>query len=117
MAECKNIHVIPFNLHEEIKGFYEYDRRNKYIFINNNLDDASQKFVCAHEFGHSQLHPRVNTPFLRASTLVSTDKIEREANRFAINLLLYDKDFEDYETKFDILRENGIPYEIENFLP
>lgn len=116
LAACKNVNVIPFNLHEEIKGFYKYDRRNKYIFINNNLDDASQRFVCAHELGHSQLHPRVNTPFLRANTLYSTDKIEQEANRFATQLLLCDKDFQNYETKFDILRESGIPYEMERFI-
>ena len=57
----------------EIKGFYKYDKRNKYIFINNNLDDSTQKFVCTHEFGHSQIHPRVNTPFLRKNTFFSTD--------------------------------------------
>ena len=74
LTKCKNIHVLPFNLHEEIKGFYKYDKRNKYIFINNNLDDSTQKFVCAHEFRHSQIHPRVNTPFLRKNTLFSTDR-------------------------------------------
>lgn len=105
LAACKNINVIPFNLHEEIKGFYKYDKRNKYVFINNNLDETSQRFVCAHELGHSQLHPRVNTPFLRKNTLFSTDRIEVEANRFAINLLLSDKNPQEYETKFDILEK------------
>ena len=36
--------------------------------------------------GHSQIHPRVNTPFLRKNTLFSTDR-EVEANRFAVELL------------------------------
>lgn len=116
LADCKNILVVPFSLHEEIKGFYKYDRRNKYIIINNNLCEHEQKFVCAHELGHSQLHPRINTPFLRKNTLFSTDRIEVEANRFAINLLLYEEKFEDYETKYDCLRENGIPIEMERFL-
>lgn len=116
LAEYKNIHVVKFNLHEEINGFYKYDRRNKYIVINRNLDEPTQKFVCAHELGHSQLHPRINTPFLRKNTLLSTDKIETEANRFAISLLLYSQNFEDYETKYECLRKNGIPYELERFL-
>jgi Zn-dependent peptidase ImmA (M78 family) len=103
-AKCKNIHVIPFNLHEEIKGFYKYDKHNKYIFINNNLDDSAQKFVCAHEFGHSQIHSRVNTPFLRKNTLFSTDCVEVEANRFAFELLIPDDSFE-YETTNLTIRE------------
>jgi Zn-dependent peptidase ImmA (M78 family) len=91
IAALKNIHVIPWNLHKEIKGFYKYDKRNKFIFINSNLDDALQKFVCAHELGHSQLHSRVNTPFLRDKTFFSLSKIEVEANTFAVELLLQDE--------------------------
>jgi len=30
--------------------------------------------------------------------------------------LLYDKSLKDYETKFDIMRESGIPYEMERFI-
>lgn len=116
LANYKNIHVILFNLHEEIQGFYKYDRRNKYIIINSNLDEPAKKFVCAHELGHSQLHSRINTPFLRKNTLFSTDRIETEANRFAVSLLLYDKDLQCYETKCSCLRENGIPLEMERFL-
>jgi Zn-dependent peptidase ImmA (M78 family) len=115
LAAFKNVQVILWDLHEEIKGFYKYDKRNKYIFINNNLDESSQKFVCAHELGHSQLHPRVNTPFLRANTLLSTDKIEREANRFAVELLIPDEilyEFQDSNlTINEVAAEYGIPKE------
>lgn len=116
LASYKNVLVIPFNLHDEINGFYKYDRRNKYIFINNNLDDTSQKFVCAHELGHSQLHPRVNTPFLRKNTLFSTDKIETEANRFAVELLLPDSNLIDCldsnVSLEEIAIQFGVPKEI-----
>ncbi|WP_162985789.1 hypothetical protein [Virgibacillus sp. Bac330] len=30
--------------------------------------------VCAHKLGHSQLHTRVNTPFLRSTTFVPVNK-------------------------------------------
>ena len=93
LASLLNIMVIPFNLHEEINGFYQYDRRNKYIFINCNLADDMQRVVCAHELGHALLHTRSNTHFLRNNTFLSVDKIENEANTFAAELLLSDDDF------------------------
>lgn len=116
ISDFKNIHVVFWDLHEDIWGFYIYERRNHFIFINNNLESYLKRFVCAHELGHAILHTKINTPFLKANTFYPIDKIEREANEFAVNLLLYDKDSEEYETKFDCLRENGIPLEMERFL-
>lgn len=116
VSESKKIHVVYWDLHSEIWGFYKYEKRNRFIFINDNLEYHRQRYVCAHELGHALLHTKVNTPFLQANTFYSIDKIEREANEFAVNLLLYDKNFQDYETKFDCLRENGIPLEMERFL-
>lgn len=116
LAAYMNIIVIFWDLHEQIKGYYKYDRRNRYIVINQNLSDAWKKLVCAHELGHALLHTRINTPFMRLNTLMSVDKVEREANEFAVNLLLYGVNFEDYETIYDLLRENGIPLEMERFI-
>ncbi|MCQ6275791.1 ImmA/IrrE family metallo-endopeptidase [Bacillus sp. V3B] len=114
LAALKNVNVIPWNLHEEIKGFYKYDKRNKYIFINNNLDETSQKFVCAHELGHSQLHPRVNTPFLRGNTFLSIDRIEVEANRFAVELLIPDESLNKnyHSTIYEAAATYGVPEEV-----
>jgi len=116
IAAQKNINVIKWNLHHEIMGFYKYIRRNKFIFINSNLDETIQRFVCAHELGHSQLHPRLNTPFLKQNTFFSVDRIEVEANYFAVNLLLSNEDFQYYETKHQVLMENGIPLEMEKYI-
>lgn len=116
LASLLNIKVILFNLHEEINGYYKYDRRNKYIVINNNLSQEMQKVVCAHELGHAILHTRHNTPFMRQNTFFSVDRIEVEANYFTTHLLLYNQEFENCETKIDILRENSIPYEMERFI-
>jgi Zn-dependent peptidase ImmA (M78 family) len=116
LAAAMNIKVYQWDLHSEIMGFYKYIRRNRFIFININLVDADKTFTCSHELGHAVLHTKVNTPFLRANTFYSIDRLEREANEFAVNLLLYDKSLKDYETKFDIMRESGIPYEMERFI-
>lgn len=116
ISSLLNIHVFPWDLHREINGFYKYDKRNKYIFINNNLSEELQRFVCAHELGHAVLHPRANTPFLRNSTFFSVDKLEVEANCFAVNLLLSNENLQEYETAHHILVKNGIPIHMERFL-
>ncbi|RIJ64122.1 ImmA/IrrE family metallo-endopeptidase [Rummeliibacillus sp. POC4] len=97
-------------------GYYRSYKRMPIIHINNSLDEKDQKFTCCHELAHATLHPYINTTFLKKNTFFSVDKIEVEANYFATHLLLYNQDFENCETKIDILRENGIPYEMERFL-
>lgn len=115
LAKCLNVHIIFYNLHHEINGYYKYDRRNKYIVINNNLDEKEKRFTCAHELGHVILHPRVNTPLMRQNTFLSISKIEREANRFAAHLLIPDTKFtECYEqmTIYDIASMHNVPIEL-----
>lgn len=116
IADIKNIKIIEYDLHHDVLGFYKYIRRNMFIFINMNLDYKEKKFTCSHELGHSQLHPRLSTPFLRRKTLFSIDKIEKEANRFAVELLMTDEQLYEYrDTKLsleEIAAGFGIPREI-----
>ena len=115
LAEKKNIIIRYFPLGNTL-GFYMKSSRHQVITLNSEMDEDLKKFVCAHELGHAILHPNENTPFLHKNTLYSRDKIEREANEFAVLLLLQNANFENCETKYDVLRENGIPYEMERFL-
>ena len=39
-----------------LKGMYRVIKRNRFIFINNQLSGQMQRIVCAHELGHDQLH-------------------------------------------------------------
>lgn len=110
-AELK-IHVIKWDLHEEIRGFYKYDRRNRYIVINNNLQEQYQWVVCAHELGHAVLHKKVNTPFMGRSTFLSVNKIEHEANRFAAELLISDEDISEINNVYQIASLRGVPVEL-----
>jgi Zn-dependent peptidase ImmA (M78 family) len=115
IAKNRNIIIRYFPLGQTL-GFYMKNVRHQVITINSDIEDYLKKFVCAHELGHAILHKDENTPFLHKNTLFSKDKIEREANEFAVHLLLYDKNLEDYETRFDILRKNGIPLEMERYI-
>jgi Zn-dependent peptidase ImmA (M78 family) len=105
-------------------GFYSSYKRSKFIHINNRLNELQQKFVCAHELGHAVLHPKSNTPFLRANTLLSVEKLEVEANTFAVELLLQDEMIYQYQntdiTIYDIAEIHSIPKELiylKNFNP
>lgn len=116
IASAKNIHVIEYNLHEDIYGFCKYIRRNMFIYINSKLNDDDKYFTCSHELGHAILHPRLNSPFLRANTLFSVNKIENEANRFAVELLLPDKTIYEFKdtslTISEISEMYGVPREV-----
>lgn len=83
--------IILFEPLGEINGYYNTAFRQKLIHININLPEHKQQFTIAHELGHALLHPKANTPFLREKTLFSINKLEIEANKFAIDLLITDE--------------------------
>lgn len=116
IASAENIHVFEWNLNKEVLGFYKYIRRNQFIYINSNISEDEKLFTCAHELGHSQLHDKVNTPFLKRYTLMSVDKIEQEANRFAVELLLPDQAIYEHTDEQLVLHEiaesYGVPKEV-----
>ena len=74
-----------------VNGYYNNPLRMKQIHINASLNDQDAYFACAHELGHAIIHPNASTPFLRSKTLLSVDKLEIEANTFAVNLLISDE--------------------------
>nr|DAO66721.1 MAG TPA: IrrE protein [Caudoviricetes sp.] len=83
--------IILFEPLGEINGYYNTAFRQKFIHINNTLVESKQKFTIAHELGHALLHPKANTPFLRDNTLFSINKLEIEANKFVVDLLITDE--------------------------
>ncbi|CAM4182351.1 ImmA/IrrE family metallo-endopeptidase [Paenibacillus alkaliterrae] len=90
IAKQKNILVVYEPL-GGVMGYFNTYKRMKMIHLNNSLDEIEMRFTCSHELGHALLHPKVNTPFLKRHTLFSVDRIEREANQFAAELLIPDE--------------------------
>lgn len=85
---CRELGIIVlFEPLGSIRGYYSCSHRFRVIHINQNLDERQRQFTCCHELGHAILHPKANTPFLRANTLFSIDRLEVEANRFAVCML------------------------------
>ncbi|SCC56565.1 ImmA/IrrE family metallo-endopeptidase [Bacillus wiedmannii] len=112
IAKRKNIIVLYEDLGNTL-GFYNTYKRFKFIHINNQIDETTQRFVCAHELGHAVLHPKANTPFLRNQTFFSVDRLEIEANTFAVELLLTDEMVSAYEDTCLSIQEvaeiHGVP--------
>ncbi len=89
LADMLNISIFYEEL-GTINGYYNKPLRMKQIHINQDLNESMKRFTCAHELGHALLHPDVSTPFLRSQTLLSVNKMEIEANTFAVKLLISD---------------------------
>ncbi len=60
------------------------------ISINDAFTEHSKKLLCAHELGHALLHENCVNYFATTKTNVLQD-VEREANLFALALLLDDE--------------------------
>lgn len=84
-----------------------------YIFVRNDLDCAYENFLIAHELGHYVLHfdKDISLNFLRR---VYKTRLEREANEFAIRLLMYEElhNIKELENIEFIVKEKGIPLKI-----
>ena len=80
----------------DVKGYYNKAFRQKMIHLNQRLVGEERRRTCAHELGHGVLHPKSNTPFLRARTLFPIGRYETEADRFAVDLLYSDEDLKKY---------------------
>ncbi|MNW50553.1 Metallopeptidase ImmA [compost metagenome] len=111
IASERNIPVHFFDL-MGILGHLQRYKRSFAICIHQGLDDMMRRYVCAHELGHSLLHPDLNTPFLRANTLQSVDKIERQANQFAVELLIPDQLLLEGATIYEAAALCGVPEEV-----
>lgn len=114
LADKMNIIVRYDNLGSTWGFFFTY-KRTKIININSAISEELQRFTCAHELGHTLLHKDISTPFLKVHTLFSIDKIERQANTFAVELLMPDELIRQYEglPLSDISYTLGIPLGME----
>ncbi len=79
-----------------VRGFYQYLKRCHIIYLDSELDEATARFVCAHELGHSFLHRGLNRIFMDTRTFIVTGRYETEANHFAVDLLHSDEDLQPY---------------------
>lgn len=87
LASLMNIQLHQSEL-GDIRGYYIKMFRIKQIYLNCNLERHESEYVLAREIGHAVMHPDSNTPFLRESTYLSVSRLEIQADKFAIELLV-----------------------------
>lgn len=81
----------------DVRGFYQYYSRNNIIYIDQNISEVEQTWVCAHELAHMILHKKSNTVFMDTRTHFNTSVYEIEADKFAIELLVSDEKLAEYQ--------------------
>ena len=81
------------------------------IFIQPDLDENYEQFLKAHELGHYLLHYQCDISFNYLTRVYKT-KIEKEANEFAIRLLTYGINLNDYDNLEFLAKEKGIQLKI-----
>lgn len=100
-------------LHPEINGIYQYERKNQFIYINSNLETIPRIITCSHELGHARLDKNVNCTFIKNHTLYNMNKIERPANLFAAHLMIPDESLVfDGQTISELAAELNVPVEL-----
>ncbi|NBI73486.1 ImmA/IrrE family metallo-endopeptidase [Clostridiaceae bacterium] len=80
----------------DTRAFYQYFKRNNIIYIDVNLPRHEQMFECAHEMGHMFLHKKANAIFMDTRTGFNTSRFEKEADTFAMDLLIDDNTLIEY---------------------
>jgi len=92
IAKELGITVVHWDGFNRLKGMYRAIKRNRYIFINSNLDRRTAIIVCAHELGHDQLHRELGkgNGIHEFSLYNMASRCEYEANVFTAELTLPD---------------------------
>lgn len=116
IANNLNINVSFEDLGDDTRGFYYRVLRRRYICIHKDLSDEWKRFVCAHELGHDRLHKGVSQFFVDEHSFFLPGKLERQANEFAVNLLLHGVTLEENDTVSSLLARTGIPYEMKDYI-
>lgn len=86
IAEFLEFEIKMIDLPTHINGFWAKVKGNKYICVDNKLEDWQQRAVIAHELGHYVLHPEYIHYCMDGRTWYCNAAREDEADSFAVEL-------------------------------
>ena len=95
IAKAEGFKLYNQKLPQDVSGMIEKTKSQKNIYINSGHAPTRQRFSLAHELGHHFLHTidgehKDNATLFRKEN-ETTPEIDKEANRFASELLMPDK--------------------------
>jgi hypothetical protein len=106
---CKKMNIdVRFRDLGEIIGYFKKVLGNKYIVINENLDEYSRKVVLTHELGHATMHSSKKVLMMKESFYRYSPELEDEANEFSVELLSYDTE----EVSYDTVKNSDLGLEV-----
>ncbi|BEV05025.1 ImmA/IrrE family metallo-endopeptidase [Chryseobacterium gambrini] len=96
LIQKEGISVINYPFEDDISGVLVIENDNATIGINKKSSNVRKRFTLAHELGHFKLHTQkskmfMDNVFFRKKSEGYTskeEKIEKEANYFAANILM-----------------------------
>lgn len=97
-----------------INGYYNEVLDVRFIHVNCDLPDYQKRFVVAHELGHALLHPDFNFYFLKTHTYFNIGKLENEADKFAVLLIVESSD--DFETVNELAVFYGLSDKLKHYI-
>lgn len=89
LCESLNISIIKLEASNSLLKnnesiYYRNFNNQEMIFIRNDLNYNCERFIISHEIGHAILHPNISNSF--NSNLINIDKLEKQADYFALKL-------------------------------
>ena len=96
IARALDISIYEVPLRRQ-KGMYKVIKRNRCIFIKQDLDDIMRRIVLLHEIGHDRLHRDRASVFQEFNLFDMAGRVmEYEANLFAAHIMLPDDEIMEY---------------------
>lgn len=94
IAAASGIMIKMCDNFNELKGLYTIIKRKRIIMLNSSLSDEKLKIVCAHELGHDMMHREFAKNKIMQEFILydMSARTEYEANLFAANMLIDDKE-------------------------
>jgi len=112
-ANLQGLVVVPWPL-----AVQEEMLLGRYIAVAERLDASRRRWVIAHAIGHKLLHPG-NHLWIRDHTSLGRGRYEREAEDFALALLVDDQEARDEGLRelWEVAEHFGVPEELVVFQP
>lgn len=95
IIDILSIKLIKKKFSDGEKGkFFRNILGDEFIYVADDLTPHEERLVIAHELGHAIIHTNLNVNFYTYNSLWVKDKFEVQANKFAAELLINEKDLD-----------------------